>query len=227
MKYLSRFNQFINESSRLMQLGLMGLNDEQKEFLDECTEGSWEFDPETGLVNIEGDFWCDYQDLTDFKGIRFGTVSGEFNCSDNTLTSLEGAPQRVGGDFYCVNNQLTSLEGAPKKVGGSFACHANLLTSLEHAPQRVGGSFYCSGTRLTSLDGAPQEVGGSFDCSRNQLTSLDGAPQQVGGSFYCTYNPDLQSLAGLPKLHDVEVPKHLEERLELMREEARKLKSKE
>ena len=31
-----------------------------------------------------------------------------------------GAPREVGGDFYCRNNHLTSLEGAPLKVGVSF-----------------------------------------------------------------------------------------------------------
>jgi len=29
------------------------------------------------------------------------------------LTSLEGAPSSVGGNFYCSGNKLTSLEGFP------------------------------------------------------------------------------------------------------------------
>ena len=39
---------------------------------------------------------------------------GDFNCYNNKLTTLEGAPSSVGGDFSCsFNNNLTSLEGAP------------------------------------------------------------------------------------------------------------------
>lgn len=206
MQAIKGFMEFINESRRLMQLGLVRLNEEQKEFLDECTIGSWEFDPETGLVNIDSSFDCSWMNSTDFKGIRFGTVSGSFDCSVNQLTSLKGAPQEVGGDFSCSHNQLTSLE---------------------HAPQLVRGWFACSENQLTSLEGAPEYVDGDFSCVNNQLTSLEGAPTYVGGRFRCHNNPDLQSLAGLPKLHDVYVPDHLKERLKLMREEAKKLESEE
>ena len=72
------------------------------------------------------------------------TVEGDFDCSYNSLTSLEGAPEKVDGYFDCVSNQLTSLEGAPEKVGGNFYCSYNSLTSLEGAPEKVGGDFYCS-----------------------------------------------------------------------------------
>ena len=69
-----------------------------------------------------------------------------FNCSNCTsLTSLEGAPEKVGGDFSCIHcDSLTSLEGAPKKVDRHFYCNScNSLTSLEGAPKEVGGDFYC------------------------------------------------------------------------------------
>ena len=31
----------------------------------------------------------------------------------------------VGGNFWCSYNKLTTLEGAPEKVGGSFWCNGN------------------------------------------------------------------------------------------------------
>ncbi len=130
--------------------------------------------------------------------INFGEVTGDFYCTDNQLTSLEGAPQKVGGDFGCSENKLTSLKGAPKKVGGSFNCSRNQLTSLEGAPQKVGGSFYCNDNQLTSLKGAPQTVGRSFDCYKNQLTSLEGAPKEIGRDFNCSEN-QLTSLKGVPQ----------------------------
>lgn len=57
---------------------------------------------------------------------RFLLVSGLFNCSYNSLTSLEGAPEKVGGSFFCSHNdKLTSLEGSPREVGGKFYCYFN------------------------------------------------------------------------------------------------------
>ena len=123
--------------------------------------------------------------------IRFGNIGGNFDCGNNSLTTLEGAPQEVGGYFGCYDNNLTTLEGAPQKVGGHFSCSHNNLTTLEGAPQEVGGSFSCSSNKLTALEGAPQEVGGMFDCSSNNLTTLEGAPQKVGGDFICTGNTNL------------------------------------
>jgi len=95
----------------------------------------------------------------------------------------------VNGNFNCSNNQLTSLEGAPQKVVGYFDCSGNQLTSLKGAPYEVGGLFNCSGNQLTSLEGAPKEVGGLFNCSGNQLTSLDGRPK---ASKYVFDNNPLQ-----------------------------------
>jgi hypothetical protein len=74
--------------------------------------------------------------------VKFGEVTGYFNCSINQLASLEGAPKSVGGDFHCFNNKLTSLEGATKSVGGIFNCSYNQLTSLVGAPKSVGVLFY-------------------------------------------------------------------------------------
>ena len=71
--------------------------------------------------------------LPDF--IKDTIVSGNFYCSYNQLTSLQGAPQSVGGSFYCSYNQLTSLQGSPKSVGGSFFCNNNQLTSFQGFPK--------------------------------------------------------------------------------------------
>ena len=76
---------------------------------------------------------------------------------------------KVTGYFDCVNNKLTSLAGAPSSVGGYFSCRINKLTSLAGAPSSVGGDFYCSYNNLTSLAGAPSSVGGSFYCHGNDI----------------------------------------------------------
>ena len=123
-----------------------------------------------GSIDVKGSVNVNIKNIAKIP-FKFGIVSGNFNCSDNQLTSLLGAPKTVGGSFYCSNNQLTSLEGAPNSVGGDFYCSNNQLTSLEGVPKTVGGNF--------------------FYCSNNHLTSLDGAPNFVGGNFYCYDNPNL------------------------------------
>ena len=54
-------------------------------------------------------------------------VTGYFDCRDNNLKSLAGAPSSVGLSFHCRINKLTSLAGAPNSVGGSFYCHGNAI----------------------------------------------------------------------------------------------------
>lgn len=191
MRHIKEFNQLFENTQELTQ--------EQKDWLDKCsTKGTWKLNPQTGLVDVVGNFDCKDQNLTDFKGVRFGSVSGHFNCSNNQLTSLEEAPKSVGLNFDCPNNRLTSLEGAPQRVGLGFDCSNNRLTSLEGAPQSVANSFYCLKNQLTSLEGAPPSVGGYFNCTNNRLTSLKGAPKSVGLGFDCSNN-NLTSLEGAPQ----------------------------
>ena len=183
MKYIREYQVFEAGASA------SALTAEQIDWLDKCVKGSWKLNPQTGLIDVVRNFNCSGQNLQDFKGVKFGKVSGYFNCHHNRLTTLVGAPQSVGGDFWCYNNQLTTLVGAPKTVGGAFSCHRNQLTTLVGAPQSVSGSFNCGENQLTSLVGAPQSVGGAFNCENNHLTSLEGAPQAVGGGFNYSDNP--------------------------------------
>ena len=196
MKHLLSFRVYESQTSS-------GLTPEQEAFLNRYIRkgGTWSVNPTTGLVDIQGDFFPDNDGLKNFLGIKFGNVTGVFNCSNNQLQSLKGAPQEVNGNFYCENNQLQSLKGAPRKVGGYFNCSHNLLQSLAGAPQEVVGDFDCYSSQLKSLAGAPREVGGHFDCSYNHLQSLEGAPQKIGGHFSCAGNK-LQSLEGAPQKVD-------------------------
>ena len=128
--------------------------------------------------------------------LKFGKVSGNFNCSGNKLESLEGSPEKVGGYFVCSENKLTSLSGAPREVNGHFSCHDNQLKSLSGAPREVGKHFFCSDNQLTSLEGAPREVGGDFDCYGNKLTSLEGISKYISVGIYC-YNNQIRDVRGV------------------------------
>ena len=136
MKHVKKYKELFESQTELTP--------EQTEWLDTNTFGKWNLNPQTGLVDVDGDFNCYYRRLTDFKGVRFGVVTGYFYCYHNRLTSLEGAPQSVGGGFDCSNNWLTSLKDAPLSVNGGFDCSLNKLTSLEGVPLDLRGDFYCS-----------------------------------------------------------------------------------
>jgi len=129
--------------------------------------------------------------------LKFGKVSGSFDCRYNYLTTLEGCPIEVSGDFYCSDNLLTSLEGGPNKIGKDFNCSFNKLTSLKGGPEFVSRHFFCTQNRLESLEGSPKSLSGDFYCSFNQLTSLEGGPTNVN-DFYCNDNK-LTSLVGCPE----------------------------
>ena len=103
-----------------------------------------------GTIDVDGDVNITYMKL-DKLPLKFNVVYGDFQCYNNKLTSLEGAPKEVGVDFDCNNNQLTSLKGSPKWVGRNFYCNNNKLTSLEGAPKWVGGTFYCKFNPLPKL----------------------------------------------------------------------------
>ncbi|MCK9475608.1 MAG: hypothetical protein M0R46_06810 [Candidatus Muirbacterium halophilum] len=152
-----------------------------------------------GSIDVDGHVDLYGKSLKELP-LKFRNVIGNFYCSDNKLTSLEGAPQSIGGNFYCISNQLTSLVGCPQYIGGEFNCSYNQLTTLEGAPQSVGGDFYCISNQLTSLVGCPQSIGGNFECAANKLTSLEGSPKRVGGGFLC-YSNKLKNIDYLPKYY--------------------------
>ena len=79
-------------------------------------------------VDVNGEVDLYRKNLTEFPDyIQFGVVKGGFDCRNNTLTSLKGAPKKVGGVFDCSYNKLTSLEGVPKEVEGNFHCYNNKI----------------------------------------------------------------------------------------------------
>ena len=127
---------------------------------------------------------------------RWGNVEGNFTCSFTSITSLEGAPEKVGGNFDCSDcAKLKSLKGGPKSVGSSFICSDCVnLESLEGAPKEVGVGFYCSQCNsLTSLKGSPKKVGGYFNCRKCiNLKSLEGAPEKIGERLNCRYCDNLK-----------------------------------
>jgi hypothetical protein len=138
MKHIKLFETFINEDGPIWdkmksvyqdaKKGISSrfgygpkLTKEQTKFLNDYTRGEWKVNPDTGLIDVRGEFNCMGENLNDFKGLRFGKVTKDFNCNYNNLKTLDGSPREVGENFGCRKNPLISLEGAPSKVGGRFA----------------------------------------------------------------------------------------------------------
>lgn len=140
---------------------------------------------------------CSFE-VKDGKITNLEYEEGNFDCSWNELTSLEGCPEKVEGGFRCSRNKLTSLKGCPKEIKGDFDCSFNQLTSLEYCPEKIKGNFDCFRVHLTSLEGCPKEIKGHFYCSQNQLTSLEGCPKKVEGKFSCSGNFFLVDISDLP-----------------------------
>ena len=194
---IKKFSEFITEGMWGSALKRSNSGKERKddeanriqEFIDNQPESEYIYITDGNVINSKKSIVISDTDLVNGKlPFKFGRVDGDFSCADCTsLTSLEGAPKKVGGTFSCYKcTSLTSLKGGPQEVGGSFSCaDCTSLTSLEGSPQKVSGHFYCDVCpSLTSLKGAPQEVGGNFDCREcTSLTSHEGVPKKIGGRF--------------------------------------------
>jgi hypothetical protein len=135
------------------------------------------------IIDVVGDVDLSNRGLVELP-VTFSEVTGDFDCSNNKLTTLKGCPAGiVGYSFLCNDNHLTSLEGCPDYVGGIFDCSNNELTSLEFAPEETS-DFDCYDNLLTDLKGSPKKTS-DFDCSKNKLTSLEGHPLEIYGTFRC------------------------------------------
>ena len=129
-------------------------------------------------VDDDVDLKLEYERL-DSLPLKFGKVSGSFDCNGNGLIDLKGSPSEVVGNFRCKQNNLTTLYGGPTKVGGGYDCSDNKLTDLKFSPTFVGVGFNCSWNEIKSLEG--------FDCE------LKGEAEWLGSklvtTFMCHGNP--------------------------------------
>ncbi|WP_188051086.1 hypothetical protein [Flavobacterium sp. GP15] len=100
-----------------------------------------------GSINVDGNVSFFAQELKQLP-LKFSNVSGDFDCSSNKLTTLEGSPKHVGGNFDCQKNLLITLEHSPENVEGNFNCNDNQISSLKYCTTDVGGSLFFTGNEL-------------------------------------------------------------------------------
>ncbi len=132
-------------------------------------------------------------------------VNGDVNLSGK-LYSLEKLSLRylpikfrnVYGTFDCSNNSLLSLDGCPNYIDGDFLCHRNKLKNLVGGPVEVTGFYYCSNSGIESLEGMALEIGTIFNCLDCNISELDSI-SNVEGNIYCNDNVDLTKFKGYCK----------------------------
>lgn len=203
MKHLKDFLLFEKFSSEL--------SEDDVRFLNDVVEGEWEVNPDTGLIDVNGN--VDLRSWGYFN-VSFGRINGDFTYPATHAPSrwnhrgLKGSPREVNGNFsyygsegfnnlidgpeivtgfyHCNNSGLTSLEGAPREIGDEFSCAKNKLTTLKGGPLKVGSDFVCSNNPLINLEGSPREIGNDFvflGVEEDVIHSLEGAPEKIGGKF--------------------------------------------
>ena len=97
-------------------------------------------------IDVDDDVYLASKNLTKIP-LKFRNVNGYFDCYNNNLTTLKGAPETVDRYFDCSNNNLTTLEGSPRRVSGDFYCsHNKNLMSLEGITPTIYGYFLCDNT---------------------------------------------------------------------------------
>jgi hypothetical protein len=103
------------------------ISQEEKDKIDAiCVEYgifSYSINP-NGSIDVDGGVFLQNNQLRHVP-LKFGKVSGDFDCSGNVINTLLGCPNEVGGSFDCSDNKLSSLEHCPKVVGGSFYYNFN------------------------------------------------------------------------------------------------------
>ena len=84
-----------------------------------------------GTYFVPGDLTLANRDLAKLPDLSNVVVGGNFDCSNNLLTSLRGSPKEVRGDFRCDHNILLNFEGVTQAIGGRFDYGYNHLLSQD------------------------------------------------------------------------------------------------
>lgn len=173
-----------------------------------------------GKIDVQGPVYITYCKFKKLP-LSFGNISGDCDFMGTSLTTLEGAPEKVGGFFRIQSTKCTSLKGAPEYVGKDFYCTGVPITSLEYSPSHIGGfidvrhtkipnligltsdvkSVYCGEDyAFRSFEGCP-EVLDDFKCISGGITSLEYSPKTVNNYTIMTCQ-NLETLDGIPKSMD-------------------------
>jgi len=138
------------------------------------------------LMQIQG------RSIADISGIQYFTSLMDFNCSNNSITSISALPNSIR-NLFCQNNQITSLPSLPSLLS-YLDCSNNQLTSLPALPGSLG-FFDCHNNHISSFPNLPVILQ-KLICYNNELTNLPTLPMELQ-QLTCSYN-QLTSIPALP-----------------------------
>jgi hypothetical protein len=101
---------------------------------------AWWVDPETGLVNVGGNFVLKKGWTQGLLGIKFGKIGGYFNVIGAGLEDASELPREIGTHLDAENNKFRTLEGIGL-VKKAINVDGNLLVSLEGIEKDLLGEF--------------------------------------------------------------------------------------
>ena len=119
-------------------------------------EDAWWVDPETGLVNVGGNFVLKKGSTNGLLGIKFGKIGGYFNVIGAGLEDASELPREIGTHLNAEDNKFRTLEGIGL-VKKSISVDGNLLVSLEGIEKDLLGEFnhiLPTGIFLSKVQGA-------------------------------------------------------------------------
>ena len=118
---------------------------------------AWWVDPETGLVNVGGNFILKSGWKEGLLGIKFGKIGGYFNVIGAGLEDASELPREIGTHLNAGNNKFRTLEGIGF-VKKSISVESNLLVSLEGMTTELLGGFNPS-SKFSMADRNPVRSG--------------------------------------------------------------------
>lgn len=95
---------------------------------------------------------ANFKSLRDFD-LKISKINGEFYCGACRLESLIGGPDIVMGQYDVSNNLLSSLDGVAKEIHGNLTLSDNRFTSLRNSHKHlsiVTGNIYIIRNEITS-----------------------------------------------------------------------------
>ena len=94
-----------------------------------------------GSISVDGDVDLYSMELTELP-LKFNIVVGNFNCSFNHLTTLNGSPNVIIGDFNFSRNEINSLKYSPNHVTGDYYTMMNKFNQIDYYPDKIVGDIY-------------------------------------------------------------------------------------
>lgn len=120
-------------------------------------EDAWWVDPETGLVNVGGNFILKDGWKEGLLGIKFGKIGGYFNVVGAGLEDASELPREIGTHLNAGGNKFRTMEGIGL-VKKTISVENNLLVSLEGLTKDLLGSF-TPPSKISAADRNPVRAG--------------------------------------------------------------------